>query len=175
MKTRLIANAAAVLLAGTVPLATAAPAASPVAGIPVLGGLLGSLTAGLPAGGSAPGSLPGLAALGSLPLPALPLGAVAAPFAGLPVLGPMAVQGAANLSQSVPSLVNLLLNVVVNLPGLGNSLMALGAGGVPALSPAVLAGLPGKLGPASTDLLQAINSSTAQYGLPVLPTTLPGL
>ncbi|MGH8506531.1 MAG: hypothetical protein ACRETM_11290 [Stenotrophobium sp.] len=177
MKTKLIAITAAAMLAGMSQFAVAAPAASPVAGIPVLGGLLGSLTAGLPSGGgtSARSSLPGLSALGSLPLPALPLGAVAAPFAGLPVVGPMAVQGASAATQSVPSLVNLLLNVVVNLPGLGSSLAGLGAGGLPGLSPATLTGLPGKLGPAATNLLQALNSATAVYGLPVLPTTLPGL
>ncbi|MGH8462259.1 MAG: hypothetical protein ACRESS_11690 [Stenotrophobium sp.] len=211
MKTKFLAFTAAAMLAGISQFATAAaPAASPVAGIPVLGGLLSGLTslpssgagatgglAALPvagpllaglAGGGLPGagSLPGLGSLpgtGALPLPALPalpslpLGTLAAPLAGVPVIGNVLVVGANNAGPSVPALVNLVVNVVTNLPGLGGSVVALiptGAGGLPAMpSAASLSGLPTQLQASVTDLLQALNSASAQYGIvPALPTNL---
>ena len=179
MKTKILAITVAATLAGMSQFAVAAPAASPVAGIPVVGGLLGGLLGGLPSSATGTsGSLPGLSGLSSVALPALPLAALAAPFAGLPVVGPMAVEGANSLAVSVPALVNLALNLVVNLPGLGGSVVVLiptGAGGVPSLSPALLTALPGRLTASGTDLLQALNGATAAYGLPALPTTLPGL
>lgn len=180
MKTKLSALAAALLLCVGQSAFAAPAAASPLAGVPVLGGLLAGLTSvpALPVGGTA--AAPGLGTLGTINgglLPPLPLGTLVAPLAGLPVVGPMAVVGADNLGRSVPSLVNLLVNVVVNLPGLTGSLTTLipAGGALPGLSPTALGDLPTTLSAASTDLLQALNSASAQYGLPALPTALPGL